>query len=157
MDEDTCATNFMIRDQKMQQLVRKCDEPISSYIDNVRQLYENQGVSTVLVLGGIGDYFDVADHVIQLKNYQAIDVTEQVKIIVQNSPLNRETENTGESVNITARIPLAESINPENQYGKIGIYAKETNRIHFGQHEIDLTDLEQLIELSQTRGPGLCH
>ena len=39
MDEDTCATNFMIRDVKMQKLVNKADEPITAFIDKVKQLY----------------------------------------------------------------------------------------------------------------------
>jgi predicted ABC-class ATPase len=154
MDEDTCAINFMIRDQKMQQLVRKADEPITTFIDKVRDLYSNHGVSTILVLGGIGDYFEVADHVIQMNNYQAIEVTQQAKKIVESSPIKRTVESSGQTLNITDRIPLAQSINPENLYGKIGIYAKETYRIHFGQQEIDLTDLEQLVELSQTRALG---
>jgi predicted ABC-class ATPase len=58
MDEDTCATNFMIRDQKMQKLVEKDDEPITTFIDKVESLYLNKGISTILVSGGIGDYFE---------------------------------------------------------------------------------------------------
>ena len=154
MDEDTCATNFMIRDQKMQQLVRKEDEPITTFIDRVRQLYSDIGVSTILVLGGIGDYFEVADHVIQMNKYQPIDVTQQALKIAGSSSVRRLVEHSGQSLKITKRIPLADSINPENQYGKIGIYARETYRINFGGQDIDLTDLEQLVELSQTRAIG---
>ena len=154
MDEDTCATNFMIRDQKMQQLVRKDDEPITTFIDRVRQLYSNIGVSTILVLGGIGDYFEVADHVIQMNKYEPIDVTRQALKIAGSSQVKRQVEHSGQSLKITNRIPLADSINPENQYGKIGIYARETYRINFGGQDIDLTDLEQLVELSQTRAIG---
>jgi len=154
MDEDTCATNFMIRDQKMQQLVLKEDEPITTFIDRVRQLYSDIGVSTILVLGGIGDYFEVADHVIQMNKYQPIDVTQQALKIAGSSSVRRLVEHSGQSLKITKRIPLADSINPENQYGKIGIYARETYRINFGGQDIDLTDLEQLVELSQTRAIG---
>ena len=154
MDEDTCATNFMIRDQKMQQLVRKEDEPITTFIDRVRQIYSDIGVSTILVLGGIGDYFEVADHVIQMNKYQPIDVTQQALKIAGSSSVRRLVEHSGQSLKITKRIPLADSINPENQYGKIGIYARETYRINFGGQDIDLTDLEQLVELSQTRAIG---
>ena len=66
MDEDTCAANFMIRDRKMQDLVNKDDEPITPFIDRVRWLYSERGVSSILVLGGVGDYFEVADTVIQM-------------------------------------------------------------------------------------------
>ncbi|MCK5001927.1 MAG: ABC-ATPase domain-containing protein, partial [Gammaproteobacteria bacterium] len=77
MDEDTCATNFMIRDMYMQKLVKKSDEPITSYIDKVRQLYLEKKISTILALGGVGDYFEVADHVIQMIKYHPEDVSVQ--------------------------------------------------------------------------------
>ncbi|UCC91601.1 MAG: ABC-ATPase domain-containing protein, partial [Candidatus Aenigmatarchaeota archaeon] len=64
IDEDTSATNFMIRDHRMQELVSKDKEPITPFIDKARQLHKDFGVSTILVIGGSGDYFDVADHVI---------------------------------------------------------------------------------------------
>ncbi len=60
LDEDTSATNFMIRDHRMQLLVSKDREPITPFIDKVRQLFDEKGVSTVLVMGGSGDYFSVA-------------------------------------------------------------------------------------------------
>jgi predicted ABC-class ATPase len=62
-DEDTCATNFMIRDARMQALVSDDKEPITPFIHRVRELYETHGVSSVLIIGGSGDYFDVCDHV----------------------------------------------------------------------------------------------
>ncbi|HVY55125.1 MAG TPA: ABC-ATPase domain-containing protein, partial [Thermodesulfobacteriota bacterium] len=70
IDEDTSATNFMIRDHRMQELVSKDREPITPFIDMVRSLYTDQRVSTVLVMGGSGDYFDVADHVISMTEYK---------------------------------------------------------------------------------------
>ena len=81
MDEDTCATNFMIRDQKMQQLVQKDDEPITTFIDKAKQLYLDRDISTILVLGGTGDYFDVSDKVIQMNKYVPMDVTEKAQEI----------------------------------------------------------------------------
>ena len=154
MDEDTCATNFMIRDKKMQQLVHKEDEPITTFIDRVKQLYTEKGISTILVLGGAGDYFDVADHTIQMKNYNPIDVTKTAHEISANFPAKRTIEDKGYPFMTTERIPLPESVDPFNQYGKKGIYAKEVYRLTFGKNEVDLTDLEQLIELSQTKAIG---
>jgi predicted ABC-class ATPase len=69
LDEDTSATNFMVRDARMQALVHKENEPITPFLDRVRELYERFNVSTVLVMGGCGDYFDVADTVIMMRNY----------------------------------------------------------------------------------------
>lgn len=151
MDEDTCATNFMIRDAKMQKLVQKKDEPITTYIDKVKQLYSEKGISTILVLGGVGDYFDVADTVIQMKNYQPLNVTKEAQQIVDSFVTKRIRENEEGSFKLRERIPLSNSVSAVNEHGKFRIYAKEVNRIHIGKNIIDLTDLEQLKELSQTK------
>ncbi len=154
MDEDTCATNFMIRDSKMQQLVSKDDEPITTFIDKVKQLYLEKNISTILVLGGVGDYFDVSDQVIQLINYRPFNVTAQAQEIANMFPTKRNVEDEAYPFHIRERIPLSESINPLSEYGKFRIYAKETHRLNFGKQVIDLTDLEQLMELSQTKAIG---
>jgi predicted ABC-class ATPase len=154
MDEDTCATNFMIRDSKMQQLVNKEDEPITTFIDKVKQLYLEKNISTVLVLGGIGDYFDVSDQVIQMTNYRPVDKTSQAHKIAELFPAKRKVEDEVYRFQNRERIPIPESINPLNEYGKFAIYAKEVHRLNFGKEVIDLTDLEQLIELSQTKALG---
>lgn len=154
MDEDTCATNFMIRDSKMQQLVSKEDEPITTYIDKVKQLYLEKNISTVLVLGGVGDYFDVSDQVIQMINYRAFDMTTRAHEIADCFPAKRTVEDETYPFNIRDRIPLSTSIDPLNEHGKFRIYANEVHRLNFGKQIIDLTDLEQLIELSQTKALG---
>ncbi|MFC1560962.1 ABC-ATPase domain-containing protein [Candidatus Latescibacterota bacterium] len=154
MDEDTCATNFMIRDKKMQQLVHKADEPITTYIDKVKQFYSEKKISTILVLGGVGDYFDVSDQVIQMIKYEPFDVTHKAHEISRISPTKRTIEDEGHPFHTKERIPFPESINPCNEYGKKGIYTSEVHRLTFGKNNIDMTDLEQLIELSQTKAIG---
>jgi predicted ABC-class ATPase len=154
MDEDTCATNFMIRDSKMQQLVAKKDEPITTYIDRVKQLFMDKNISTVLVLGGVGEYFDVADHVIQMINFRPQDVTEKAHQIADQFPAKRNAEDTSYPLAIHDRTLLARSINPLNEHGKFSVYAKEIHRLNFGNQTIDLTDVEQLTELSQTKALG---
>jgi predicted ABC-class ATPase len=151
MDEDTCATNFMIRDHKMQKLVQKEDEPITTFIDKVENLYANNGISSILVLGGIGDYFDVSHTVIQMKNYNPIDVTNKAHEISGSSVEKRLSEGKEHQICIKERIPLKNCINPYNDYNKKSIYSTEINRIHFGKNMIDLTDVEQLVELSQVK------
>jgi len=154
MDEDTCATNFMIRDAKMQQLVEKKDEPITAFIDRVRPLYEEHKISTILVLGGAGDYFSVADHVIQMKEYKPLDVTARAQEIARESTQNRETEDVDYPFRIRKRIPLGHSIDVFNAYGKKAIYSTDRSRLNFGKEQIDLSDVGQLIELAQTRAIG---
>ena len=154
MDEDTCATNFMIRDKKMQELVHKKDEPITPFIDKVQQLYQERGVSTILVLGGAGDYFEVADNVIQMLKFKPLDVTKKAQQIIGHLPKKRASENTNGSFNITERIPLAKSINPyRGKKKRVKISGKYS--IQFGNDTIDLTDVEQLIEQPQTRAVAL--
>ncbi len=154
MDEDTCATNFMIRDMYMQKLVKKSDEPITSYIDKVRQLYLKKNISTILALGGVGDYFEAADHVIQLIKYHPYDVTAQAKNIIHDYPVKRIKEDVEYPIQPRRRIPLVESVDPMSEYRKWRLYTTEVNTLHFGRNKIDLTDLEQLIELSQTKAIG---
>ena len=154
MDEDTCAANFMIRDSKMQQLVNKEDEPITAFIDKVKQLYSEKNISTVLVLGGVGDYFDVSDQVIQMINYRPSDVTSPAHKIADMFPAKRKVEDETYPFQIRERIPIPESIDSHNEYGKFSINAKEVHHLKFGKQVIDLTDLEQLVELSQTKALG---
>lgn len=154
MDEDTSATNFFVRDSKMQQLVAKEDEPITPFIEAVRQLFTEKNISTVLVMGGTGDYFDVADHVIQMTAYRPSDVTRRAQEIAAHFPVKRRIEATSHPLAVRERMPLAESFDPVNTYGKFRIFAREVDRLHFGKQVVDLTDLEQLVELSQTRAIG---
>jgi predicted ABC-class ATPase len=154
MDEDTCATNFMIRDSKIQRLVNKEYEPITTFIDKVRQLYQEKKISTILVLGGVGDYFDVSDQVIQMINYRPLDMTLKAHQIAEKFPTKRKVEDETYPFNIPNRIPIAKSIDPYNRHGKFAIFAKEVHRLNFGKRIIDLTDLEQLMELSQTKAIG---
>ncbi len=79
IDEDTSATNFMIRDELMARVVHREMEPITPFIDRVRDLYQVCGVSTILVAGSCGSYFNKADHVIQMMQYQPSEITELAK------------------------------------------------------------------------------
>lgn len=79
IDEDTSATNFMIRDELMQRVVHKEKEPIIPYIDRIRELYEKDGVSTILVAGSSGAYFMKADLIIQMDHYTAYEITQYAK------------------------------------------------------------------------------
>ena len=151
MDEDTCATNFMIRDKKMQELVNKDDEPITAFIDKVRQLYQEKGISTILVLGGAGDYFEVSDQVVQMIRYEAKDVTEKTRQIALASPGKRTPEDSDYLISPRQRNPIGASVNPFNDHGKKSIYAKENYRFVFGGRTVDLTDVEQIVELTQTK------
>lgn len=151
MDEDTCATNFLIRDRKMQKLVCKEDEPITTFIDKVKRFFLEKNISTILVLGGTGDYFDVSDKVIQMIRYLPEDVTAKAHLISEQSPVTRTYEDEGYPIIPKNRMPIHGCVDPYNKYNKFSVFAKEIKRINFGKQVIDLTDVEQLLELSQTK------
>ncbi|MFP4159725.1 MAG: ABC-ATPase domain-containing protein [Desulfobacterales bacterium] len=151
LDEDTSATNFMIRDHRMQQLVTKDREPITPFIDKVRQLYSEKGVSTVLVMGGSGDYFSVADRVIRMTEYLPADATAEARKIASADPSGRQQEGGSSFGRIARRIPIAESFSPYRRNKKMKIAARDLKEILFGETEIDLSDLEQIVDPSQTR------
>lgn len=151
IDEDTSATNFMIRDQRMQELISKDKEPITPFIDKVRQLFTEFGVSTILVIGGSGDYFSVADHVIGMKDYLPEDLTAPAKSIAEKYKSQRRTEGGTEFGSVTPRVPLRQSLDPSRGNRAVKIVARELHTISFGKYTIDISDMEQLVDLSQTR------
>jgi predicted ABC-class ATPase len=85
VDEDACATNFMICDDKMMQLVAPDKEPITPFVQKVQSPYKDLGISLILVIGGTGDHFDVTDNVIMMDCYKCLDIMEWAKQIVASS------------------------------------------------------------------------
>jgi len=154
IDEDTSATNFMIRDRRMQELVQKAHEPITPFIDKVRQLYQDQGVSTLLVMGGSGDYFEVADTVLWMNNYRPFCVTAEAREIAQKFPVHRLAEGGEGFGEIASRQPKPDSFDPSRGHKDVRIEAKGFQTLIYGEQFIDLSFLEQLVETGQTRAIG---
>ena len=148
IDEDTSATNFMIRDGRMQKLVVKEKEPITPFIDRVKELYDNFGVSTILIVGGSGDYFDVANHVIMMDEYVPKDVTEKAKEIAKSDENKRGFSSNDKFQGVTQRIPLKKSFSQSGKLDKTK--AKGKCSILYGKELIDISGLEQLVDDSQT-------
>ena len=148
-DEDTSATNFMIRDERMQRLVPKDKEPINPFIDRVQELYKEHGISTILVMGGSGDYFQAANTVILMDNYQPFNVTEDALKVAEEMPLNRVTESP-DKFHFKCRRVLPDSINPfKGKRLKLDIRGVST--LMMGNEIVDLSQVEQLVDSSQTR------
>jgi predicted ABC-class ATPase len=154
IDEDTSATNFLIRDARMQELVRKDREPITPLLERVRELYDRFGVSTVLVMGGCGDYFDAADTVIWMREYQPEDATAAAQQVAADYPTQRRVEATTPFAPVTERIPVAESFDPSRGRREVKIDAKGRDQVLFGKEPIDLRAVEQIVDTSQTRAVG---
>jgi predicted ABC-class ATPase len=154
LDEDTSATNFMVRDARMQALVHEDHEPITPFVDRVRELHDRLGVSTVLVMGGCGDYFDVADTVIEMRAYLPADVTAEAKSVAASHQTQRRVETRRPLAATAGRVPIAESLDPSRGRREVKIDAKAIDLLFFGTERIDLRGLEQLVDLSQTRAVG---
>ena len=148
-DEDTSATNFMIRDERMQRLVSREKEPITPFIDRVQELCQEHNISTVIVMGGSGDYFEVADTVIMMDNYRPEDVTLKAMKVKDELPVNRKME-INFKFQFKKRCPIPESIKPFKGR-KIKLDVRGRSTILIGEDNIDLSQVEQLIDTSQTR------
>lgn len=144
IDEDTSATNFMIRDERMRRLIPAEHEPITPFVERIRPLHTELGVSTVLVAGGSGAFFDVADHVIALQEYVPRDVTEAARALAGTAP-SADTTVFGPA---RARIPAAGTLRPAGKTKPAAARGRDT--IRFGREHIDLSALSQLVDPAQT-------
>jgi predicted ABC-class ATPase len=151
VDEDTAATNFMIRDRRMQELIAKDKEPITPLIDKIKLLYADYGVSTILVMGGSGDYFDVADTVISMDAFQAYDVTAKAKEIAINYSTSRAAEGGENFGKISQRVPIPASLDPSRGRRDVRVKVRDVDEMAFGNEEIDLGAVEQIVDSGQLR------
>lgn len=148
LDEDTSATNFLIRDEIMQKIVSKDKEPITPLIDQVRNIYNKFSTSTILVMGGAGDYFEVCDTVISMDTYLPYWVTDKAKKIITERKDIREKESPSSFYDIAERIALPYSINPYRGRKK-KVKSMGLDNIIFGIENIDLSSVEQIVDKSQ--------
>jgi len=148
VDEDTSATNFMLRDKRMQALVSKDKEPITPFLDRIKELYTRLGISTILVMGGCGDYLDVADHVIMMDAYRPVYVTKQAKEIPTKYQTGRRSECACPFKPPVPRRPVQGL--DSRKGGKKKIATKGLKTLLFGRQTIDLSANEHLKEIGQT-------
>lgn len=153
IDEDTSATNFMIRDQLISQLVSEQEEPITPFIKRIRVLYEQFDISTVLVIGSSGDYLNIADTVLKLSDYHLYDVTTEAHALCRQQTSNAETDCDAKdaaspiSMRSDKCLPAKASIQ-----GKLK--TSLTDSVIIDRETIDVRYLEQLCHSSQTIGIG---
>lgn len=150
IDEDTSATNFMIRDALMQRVVHRDLEPITPFIDRVEELYQSFGISTILVAGSCGSYFHRADCVIQMNRYVPMDVTEPAKKEAENFPLETEPLQPAEKPEFS-RYPLA-----GKQSGRDRVKIKVMGRdgVLIDRETVDLRYVEQIADTEQVMTLG---
>lgn len=158
IDEDTSATNFMIRDDLMQKVIARDKEPITPFLERARDLYEQAGISSILVVGSSGAYFYLADRIIQMDQYHPVDITERVRTICD----------TAESPSLYApdfHLPdtdrgfsfLRSSSRSSSQGGRKGgkhehakIKLLGSTAFSLDKSQLDLRYLEQIVDSEQT-------
>ncbi|MDE6891598.1 MAG: ABC-ATPase domain-containing protein [Lachnospiraceae bacterium] len=147
IDEDTSATNFMIRDQLMQEVISAGEEPITPFICRVNALYQDLGISSIIVAGSSGSYFHVADTVIQMKEYVPFDITDRAKEAAKSYP-----EMTGEKEKFPSylekRCPLPDMALKKDD--RIKIKTMGTSELMLARENVELRYLEQLKDQEQT-------
>jgi len=147
MDEDTSATNFLIRDGRMQRLVPRPLEPIVPYLDRVKELHRRFGVSTLLVTGGSGDYLEAADTVILMRGYRAEDVTARAREVISATRSARIAEAVPAMRPPAARQPSVTEL--EGAPPRVGLRGPRGLRI--GDETVDLAAVEPIEETGQVR------
>lgn len=144
LDEDTCATNLLIRDQRMRALVSSEREPITPLVDRIRALHRERGISTLIVMGGSGDYLDVADQVLIMDSYRLVDATAQARQVCASQP--RVDTSLPDFPLPARRLPQR----PEaKRRGPSRTRALGTQRLMLDRHEVDVADVSGLVDEGQ--------
>lgn len=137
LDEDTSATNLLIRDSRMRELVAADREPITPLVDRITALFRQRGVSTVMVMGGSGDYLDVADRVLLMDAYHLRDATEQAHRIVADQP--RPLTELEDFAAPRQRVP--EPAPPRTRRGPVRTRAHGTSTLVLDREDVDISDV----------------
>ncbi len=153
IDEDTSATNFMIRDELMQRVIHRDMEPITPFIERIRELYDDYGISTVIVAGSSGAYFHVADTIIQMDRYVPKDITAYAKKEAESYPAVSGPETPAKRPDFH-RCPRAGKGFRENDRIKMKTMGREAVMIN--KETIDLRYVEQITDSEQVTALGYC-
>ena len=160
LDEDTSATNFMVRDTFMQEVISREKEPITPFLERARDLYEKAGISTILVAGSSGAFFHIADTVIQMDSYHPVDISTKVRSLCGKYPLN-EQKAPAFSMPQSYRILSKKSPGIRSHGRGAGKPERLKIKVHgkdgflLGHQDVDLRYIEQLVDSEQTAALGL--
>ena len=151
IDEDTSATNFMIRDELMQRVIHREMEPITPFIERIREMYEEYGISTIIVAGSSGAYFHIADRIIQMDRYIPKDITALAKQEAEKFPAISSPEQKAKKPDF-ARCPRPDKAFQGNERIKMKTMGKEAVMIN--RDTIDLRYVEQITDSEQVTALG---
>lgn len=146
IDEDTSATNFMIRDDLMQRVVSRDAEPIIPFIDRIRELYDSYGISTILVAGSCGSYFHKSDCIVQMKKYSPVEITAFAKKEAENYPYLTGDLPAAAAPDFCRIVKRDDAFAREN---RIKMRTDGTDGFSINKTEVDLRYVEQLVDSEQ--------
>lgn len=154
IDEDTSATNFMVRDSLMAQVITPGEEPITPFISRVRGMYEDLGVSSIIVAGSSGAFFHMADTIIQMKEYVPIDITLRAKEAARAYE-GIHTGSSQEGMSLTSFPDFNQKRCPSpdmalRKEDRLKIKAMGTSEISIAKENVELRYLEQLKDQEQS-------
>ncbi len=144
LDEDTSATNLLIRDARMRALVADEREPITPFVDRVGALSAS-GVSTVMVMGGSGDYLDVADRVVLMDSYALRDATTEAAAVAAAQP--RVSTALSQWPTAGARVPLPSP--PRDRRGPVRTRSRGLTQVTLDREDIDVADVSGIVDPGQ--------
>ena len=179
IDEDTSATNFMVRDALMQSVIHPEQEPIVPFLGRMRELYEESGISTVLVAGSSGAFFHVADRILQMKEYKPLDITGIAKKaaaaapetdvrLVPDSGSHRQSEEGSAAPGISAvqpaekrkmsdvkdlRVPVRNEALLDSR--RVKVRGSGTDSISLNHESVELRFVEQVVDPEQANLLGM--
>ena len=148
IDEDTSATNLLIRDTRMRDLVAADKEPITPLVDRVSSL-TGAGTSLIMVVGGSGAFLDAADRVLMMDNYRCLDVTERAKQVAADLP--RPRTDAPASWDSAPRVPLAKARVDRPRTKATGTHALTVDR-----QVVDISDVEAVLDPGQAEAIAWC-
>ena len=152
IDEDTSATNFMIRDELMQRVVSRDAEPITPFIDRIEELYKHYGISTILVAGSSGSYFHKADVILQMEQYIPRDITDFAKQEAESFPIPVEKVPKSERPSFERKLEFYVKGKRGDDRIKVKVQGKDGFSLN---HEtVDLRYLEQIADVEQVTALG---
>ncbi len=154
IDEDTCATNFMVRDELMQRVIAPDKEPITPFLKRIRPLFTDMGISTILVVGSSGAYFQAADCVIQMDCYHAYDITERAKEEAARFSSGMEGSSDGPFPKARTNRALEFSSKRRDGGRPVKIRAQGRDGFLYDKTLVDLRYVEQLVDEEQSRALG---
>ena len=166
LDEDTSATNFMVRDAFMQHVISREKEPITPFLERARDLYEKEEISTILVAGSSGAFFHIADTVIQMDRYKPVDITKKAKALCKEFPISEEKPHPfalphshrimeKDKNGATKRRDYRSGAVRKNEPERLKLKTMGTDGFAIGKQTVDLRYLEQLIDSEQTACLGM--